>query len=266
MQSPASLIKLGLVLLFGSLVVFFLTSWRAGIPPRIDRFADSLSQDPLQTAIEPVPFDVARAGKRYTVTPKYDYTLSGLVVSQHDSSSWLDITHAKWGDFLNTKDICVIWGENLKDGAYTRLSFSSGNWTCYVQSSNSEDWQAFRPHQLSNNHVLPADHQIARQISDLEVGDEILIKGNLVDYQIDGSSPRRSSTIRTDTGNGACEIVWVKELVVLGHHNQFWVRLRGLSKLAMLAGLLAIVAGFGSSLWPSLGSRIFGRSYGDSND
>lgn len=260
MQNPASLIKLGLVLLFGSLVVFFFASWRAGLPPKIDRFAAPLAQEPLQTAIEPTPFDIHRAEKRYTVTPKFEYTLSGLVVSQHDSSSWLDITHAKWGDFLNTKDICVIWGENLKDNAYTRLSFSSGNWTCYVQSSNSEDWQAFRPHQLSNNHVLPADHLIARRIADLEVGDEVVIKGNLVDYQIDGGPPRRSSTTRTDTANGACEIVWVKELHVLGHHNQFWVRLRGLSKLVLLLGVLAIAAGFCASLWP----KAFGQNDRDS--
>lgn len=256
MTRAAFLIKSGLLTVLAGGTAFTLASWRAGVPPGVSSFSLGTPLDPVQSEIDAAPFDVERFGQRYRIAPRYEYSLSGLIVSQHDSSSWLDISHAKWGDFLNTKDVCVIWGENLSDRLYTKLSFSSGNWTCYVKSGDLSSWQAFRADQLSNNHILPANAEIADKLAALEVGDEILIKGKLVDYQIGDSPPRRSSTVRSDTGNGACEIVWAEELSVLGNHNRFWTRLRALAQAALLAGLALIAAGFVTTLWPNT----FGQS------
>lgn len=243
MRTPANRIKQGLLASLVGATLYGLAAWNAARPPKIPAFSPLVFQDPMQAPTSEQPFEVNRSGGHYSVAPRFTYTISGLVVSQHDSSSWLDISHAKWGDFLNTKDVCVVWGENLRSGLYARLSYSSGNWTCYAQSRDAETWNEFRKDQLANNHVLPADSGVARSLADLEVGDEITLNGSLVDYRIGNLPDRKTSTIRTDTGNGACEIVWVKDLQLLARHNGFWIRLRMLAQALFAAGLGLIVAG-----------------------
>ena len=41
-----------------------------------------------------------------------------MIVSYHHSASFIDISHKQWNDYLNTKDICVIWGRNVETGVY----------------------------------------------------------------------------------------------------------------------------------------------------
>ena len=83
-------------------------------------------------------------------------------------------------------------------------------------------------------------------IEDVRVGDELRIKGMLVNYR----SPtrrtgwRRSSTVRTDTGNGACEVLFVEELEFLSRGTPVWYALHSFSAWALVLLLLARVALF----------------------
>ena len=51
----------------------------------------------------------------------------------------------------------------------------------------------------------------------VEVGDLLSLEGELVDVALEGAGARviRSSTVRTDVGNGACEVLWVKKAEIL---------------------------------------------------
>jgi hypothetical protein len=63
-------------------------------------------------------------------------------------------------------------------------------------------------------HMVPADSIIARQLRDIRVGQRVRIQGQLIEAKGDDGWTWRSSLTRTDTGNGACELVLVKSLVV----------------------------------------------------
>ena len=107
-----------------------------------------LSREPLQIATDVKPFVSRRNGIRYLIEPRFTYDIYGLVVSYHDSNAWWDMAHAAWNDYISTRDICVVWGENLKNELYRRLDFSSGEWTCYAHASDAESWRSFHMEQL----------------------------------------------------------------------------------------------------------------------
>ena len=90
----------------------------------------------------------------------------------------------------------------------------------------------FDHNKISNNHLLSDNASIREQIRNAKIGDQIHIKGMLVNYS-PRSNPkwrRVSSTIRTDTGNGACEVLFVNEFNILASKNGGWYLLATISK------------------------------------
>jgi len=162
-------------------------------------------------------------GYTYTLVPRATYVISGLVVSQHRGDALFNLDHKT--DPGNIRDVCVVWGESITNGSYRKVKFWSGEFTCSFSWSGGLT-PAFKPETASNNHLLPADPSIAGRIGAIHVGDQIRMKGLLVDYTVtrDGREifTRRTSLVRNDTDNGACEILYVTELSVVarGHHLQ----------------------------------------------
>jgi hypothetical protein len=67
----------------------------------------------------------------------------------------------------------------------------------------------------TNVHVIPATEEIASRCESLRTGTLVHLSGDLVEASGPGIPSWRSSLSRTDTGNGACELMWVKELSIL---------------------------------------------------
>jgi len=238
MQSRASgLRKLARVGLPAAALVFAASLVLRNRLPDKSLILEPLLQDPVQTAEGvPEPFEVERKGFTYTVTPLFGYELWGLVVSYHHSASFIDLSHKKWNDYLNTKDICVIWGRNVETGVYKRMTFRNRDFTCFYRYPDRETAELFSENGLSNNHLLPADELVADAVLKARTGDQIHLKGWLVSYGAKGAPyARRSSTVRTDRGNGACEVVYVTEFEILRPANDAW-RILGKASL-VLAGL-----------------------------
>ena len=61
-------------------------------------------------------------------------------------------------------------------------------------------------------HIIPATKDIERRIRKLRPGQIVTIGGYLVDVRGQGGFRWDTSLTRTDTGAGACEIVWVETL------------------------------------------------------
>ena len=186
------------------------------LPERTDLLA-SVRTEPLQSTVAAPAFG-AHAGKvDYRIAPVADYDITGLVVSRHDADAWWDWIHAASNDHLNVVDLCMIWGANAADGAYEKMKFSSGQFVCYVSSKDSDAWQPQYLRALSNNHLLTENPVIARQLRQVRVGDQIRLRGQLVSYSHDAgfAFTRGTSITREDTGNGACETVFVRDLELL---------------------------------------------------
>lgn len=67
----------------------------------------------------------------------------------------------------------------------------------------------------TNLHVIPATLEIAAQCKSLRAGTLVHLTGDLVEATAPGFGSWKSSLSRTDTGNGACELMWVQEMSIL---------------------------------------------------
>jgi hypothetical protein len=202
-----------------------------------------LYQEPVQNKESlPAAFAVTKDGMRYVVTPLFHYELYGLVVSQHRSDSLLDISHRRWRDYLNIKDLCVVWGRNIRSGVYREMKFWNRDFTCMCEFPDEEIAMLFSGSHLSNNHILCADKKTSRRILKVRPGDQIHFKGYLVNYsQPANQFFRGTSTVRDDTGDGACETVFVTDFKVLRRANPVWRAAKPLAFLASAAFLIALL-------------------------
>lgn len=177
----------------------------------------SLLQDPIQTNTTRDPFSIEVNKQHYSLTPRFDYDLTGVVVSYSNANSFTDIWHYDdWKDFINVRDLCVIWGKNVSSGVYKKLDFSSDTWTCWFSWRDEATGQLFKWTDISNNHLLTENNQIKKQLMEAEIGDVVHFKGILTDYHnVDNGGWRKTSIKRTDTGNGACEVVYLDEFDII---------------------------------------------------
>jgi hypothetical protein len=205
---------------------------------------EELLADPVQRPRNMAEFVARAGGVEYRVAPRYTYDLYGLVVSRHDASSWWDYVHREWNDNLNVVDLCVVWGENIRRDAYRAVSYSHDQWTCWYRTRSAEAFAAFDTRAISNSHLITDDAAIAEALRAARVGDQIRVRGYLADYS-GPSGPsglqRVSSTVRDDTGNGACEVVYVEDFAILQAGGGPW---RALKWLAIGMLVLSVVTWF----------------------
>jgi len=231
------------VLFVGSLVLLLTALWLSEALPDPKDVREELLADPVQRVRNAPAFTTRVGGVEYSVQPRFTYDLYGLVVSRHDAAAWWDYIHKEWNDNLNVVDLCVVWGENIPQGAYRSMSYSHDQWTCWYSTGSSEAMAAFDASALSNNHMITDDPRIVTALRSARVGDQIHVEGYLADYAIykRGASPfqRVSSTVRNDTGNGACEVVYVEAFQILKAGGGAWRRLRWVAGGLLLVSILA---------------------------
>ncbi len=233
------------IILYFALGLFIAASVEKSLLPSKKYILSQLKQEPRQANTTVRPFLVTVEGTDYEVNPLYSYELYGLVVSQHDTSSWWDYYHQRWGDVLNLKDVCVIWGNNLKDETYRRMRFRNGSWTCYISvnaATADQDWSRFDMNALSNNHLLSTTPKINSVLRGLGVGDQIYFKGYLASYtNLKNNIARGTSVSRADEGNGACETVYLADFRILRKANLIWRFLYGFSKLLLFGSIVFLI-------------------------
>ena len=226
-----------------SLVLVVSSCWQKDQLPASGFYDQSLLTEPSQTETSMAPFQTEANGIVYQIEPEFDYSLQGVVVSFHDSDTWWDIYHHKdWKDFINIKDLCVIWGRNVDSEVYRQMEFKNTTWTCWAYWPSREVARRFSMHQLSNNHLLANDPSVHQAIMEAEPGDQISFEGVLAGYShSNGKFQRGTSTNRTDTGNGACETVFVNDFQIVKKANKGWRLTYSLSRVILVLSLIGII-------------------------
>ncbi|MCG6971191.1 MAG: hypothetical protein LJE85_15595 [Gammaproteobacteria bacterium] len=209
--------------------------------PSPDFYDAYFLEAPLQTETSTTPFTAKVNKQQYYIEPRFDYDLTGVVVSYHDADVLWDIWHhGKWQDFINLRDLCVIWGSNVQTGVYLDMEFSNDSWTCWAYWPDRATGERFSPSELSNNHLLADKPLVKQALMSAEPGDHIRLKGVLASYRNPVNNFfRDTSTVRTDTGNGACETIYVKQFEILKKANP---RIRALYGIAKWLCLLSFSA------------------------
>ena len=226
------------LLFFSSLIAFLFGLYKGDALPSPAELLPALGNEPKQKSISRPAFETTVNEIVYRVKPLHDYELWGLVFSKHYADSLIDYAHKEWGDHLNTVDLCVIWGRNAFSGIYEAMRFRSGQWTCYAQSS-AAIWEQFSLNGLSNNHILTDRDAIRRMLKQVRLGDQIHFRGYLVEYSHADGFYRGTSATRDDTGDGACETVFIEEFDILQQGPRRWLVLRWVAGLALLVSVVA---------------------------
>lgn len=184
--------------------------------PQPKELQDIVLMEPRQAPLEAAPFEYERLGKSFWVEPTHQYEISGVVVSKNHMKSLLDPYYVKYD--ARIQDFCIVWGENAASGIMNRVSVRNSNFTCHIFADNQADWENFQMDQLSNNHLLASDPQTIKTLKRIEIGDQVTLRGQLANYYQDpelNQIVRKTSTIRTDSGNGACETFYVMDAEIL---------------------------------------------------
>ena len=158
-------------LLIGSVVLLVFSLWHRNDLPQPAQLPPQLLQAPIQIQVNQPVIDKEVGGISYHIQPLYQYELFGLVVSQHDATSWQDYLHQQWNDKLNISDVCVLWGNNAIKGVYQEFKFWNGQFTCNFLTRSTPAFQAFDQTAISNNHLLTASPELMKKIAETWSGE-----------------------------------------------------------------------------------------------
>jgi len=224
--------QLNRILIAVSFIWLLVSFWNRNELPRNIDYVPELDGEPAQTSTRKKPFDIFFNDVAYRVEPEYAYDITGMVVSyrHHDDNSRM---HRLANDHLNMLDVCVIWGDNPGNPRLHKINFWNGIFTCNVKTRDQDAWDAFDMNQLSNNHLISDDDFVRRQVKKIQVGDQIRVRGYLSSYSSGDAGKRGTSTTRTDTGNGACETIYVADFKIVRNATSHW-RISMWTSLALL--------------------------------
>ncbi len=162
-----------------------------------------ISSDPAQTAIMQKPEPIEHG--RFQLKPLAHFSIEARVL--HRKVYGYDRQSA-----LVPVDLALGWGPMSDQSILDRLE---------ITQSMRFYWYEYRlppplpPEQIvlhsTNLHVIPATKTIGAICKSLRVGDLVHLDGELVEATGAEIGTWRSSLSRTDTGNGACELMLVEE-------------------------------------------------------
>lgn len=209
---------LSLVLLFG-VTLFTRNNFR-----NVHEIMPEVLGDPIQRPSDPAFVKLARDGYEYEITPLYDYDISGLIVGKMDYR----IFSISKTDNVFPMDLALIWGSNVKNGIYQdrRVKFKEDGRWIWVQWYGNV---SFNFNEISNNHLLVRDKISEKQLKAITLGDQVRITGKLVNIKgypaVQSGEPApepfiwKTSVTRTDSGAGACEVVYIENIKILKKAN-----------------------------------------------
>jgi hypothetical protein len=163
-------------------------------------------REPSQTLLAAGP--TWRQGK-YSYTARAGFSMSARVLSTE--RYWFDGASA-----VSPIDFAVGWGRMSDQAVIDQLGFGqTQRWYRYWPKGRQLPIPVQEMVSSSANmHMIPADKAILKLLRSVRPGDLISLDGYLVQVSSDDGWRWNTSLTRTDTGNGACEIVWVKQLTI----------------------------------------------------
>lgn len=163
-----------------------------------------VSKEPAQILLEDQGLVTQREG--FSLRPIAAYVIEGRVL--HTKHYLTDPVHK-----LSPYDVGLGWGKMSDSAILERLKISQSNRFLFWK------WEQKAPLSIkeiethaSNNHLIAANANIAYQIAWLREGELIRLEGSLIEATGPDGRKWTSSLRRDDTGNGACEIIWVSKL------------------------------------------------------
>lgn len=163
---------------------------------------------PLQGAVDKDSILIQLDGESYSVNPLASYEICAQVLSKKKYTTDMFSNFASY-------DLALGWGPVLEPEFMDKVKYTQRNrW--YYYYFDGLDEIGMNETDISNNsantHIMVANDKILKGIKKVKEGDVIEMKGYLV--SISGKNYNVNSSLsRTDSGAGACEILYVTRLL-----------------------------------------------------
>lgn len=189
--------------LFGALVIWGALSWWRDRPV----LRPPVEGEPVQVDMHALP---PRAVGAFHIQPFASFEIRARVLS-------VSRYHLGREAELAPLDVALGWNRMSDTAVLKHLDISqSGRWYHYRWGA---DGPPIPPDEITrssaNMHLIAASPAVQRALDGLRVGERIQLRGQLVDVSSPDGWRWRSSRSRTDTGEGACELIWVEHVSVL---------------------------------------------------
>lgn len=195
-----------LVLILALLIGFWLTNpftgWEAPVEMPSVRIPIDRNQ-PLQNNLAPAP---SVRFNEYQLTLLAEFSIDARVLGRENYRFGREAELSPW-------DFALGWGEMARPEIAEQFDIrQSGRWY-YWRAQQLPIPQRQVETSSANMHLIPANAQVREQLERLDEEDQLRLRGFLVEARGDDGWRWRSSLSREDTGNGACEVILVTEVL-----------------------------------------------------
>lgn len=112
---------------------------------------------------------------------------------------------------LSPIDLALGWQGMSDSGVLEHFHISQhSRWYEYIYDAQCPLPAGEIATQSANMHCLPASEDVLTDLKNLRRNSFVDLEGYLVEVRHPGRPPWRSSLVRDDEGNGACEIFWIE--------------------------------------------------------
>jgi len=163
------------------------------------------ANDPVQTHFDAPQSPITL--KDATLHPLANFSLTARVLSRDDY-------RFDAGSDLSPTDLVFGWGRMSDSTVLRGIDISQSGRFYYWQTKAFPIPRREIETHSANMHMIPVDAEVAYQLERVRVGDVVSLNGMLVEADKANGWRWRSSLTRDDTGDGACELVYVQSLYI----------------------------------------------------
>lgn len=189
------------------IAVFIWTAPDGNAPAELDVRTVSLNSSIATPIQQPVESGQTYQVDEYTLHPQADIEFTARLLGKERYRLGRESD-------LSPVDLALGWGPMADPEVLSQLRISqSGRWM-HWRTDNMPIPRKDIEHNAANVHVIPMNEWVADEIDRFREGDVLKLRGKLVNVKAKDGFYWNSSMTRTDTGDGACEVMLVTNVEV----------------------------------------------------
>lgn len=145
----------------------------------------------------------------YSVHPQAHFEIKARVLSRKNYYMGREAD-------LSPVDFALGWGRMSDQRILDKFTISQSNRFYFWRAKELPIPRNEVISSSANMHMIPANSRVKKLLSEVHKGHVIKLKGYLVNVDAPDGWRWRSSLTRNDSGNGACELVWVEDIEIIG--------------------------------------------------
>lgn len=164
-------------------------------------------KEPVQGEPAREPLFETRGRRTFRVTPRASYDVSARIAATERYRFGAAGAILPW-------DFVLAWGAAATEPAWSRIAYvQTGRFYSWTTRDGTQDPGYVSSH-TANTHLIPASARVAFALAHVRRGDVVRLEGDLVDVDGPDGFAARTSLTRTDTGAGACEVLYVRAVTI----------------------------------------------------